>query len=126
MDEPIRVMTVDDAALFRAAARDLIAATEGFDPVLEVASGEEALDRAEQIGPQLVLVDVRMPGMDGIETCLRLTGRDPSTVVVLITSDESAAVAREAQWSGAVALLSKEHLTRAMLRGLWAIHGPPA
>ena len=126
MDEPVRVMTVDDAALFRAVAHELIAATEGFEPVLEVASGEEALDRAEQIDPQMVLLDVRMPGMDGIETCLRLTGRDPSTVVVLLTSDASASVTREAQRSGAVALLAKEHLTRAMLRGLWAIHGPLA
>jgi two-component system, NarL family, invasion response regulator UvrY len=124
VDEPIRVMTVDDAALFRAAAHELIAATEGFDPVLEVASGAAALDWAEQVHPQLVLVDVRMPEMDGIETCLRLSGRDSSAVVVLITSDESATVAREAQSSGAVALMAKEHLTSAMLRGLWAIHGP--
>ena len=119
-------MIVDDAALFRAVAHELISATDGFDPVLEVASGEEALDRAEQIDPQLVLLDVRMPGMDGIETCQRLTGRDPSTVVVLLTSDESASVTREAQRSGAVALLAKEHLTRAFVRGLWAIHGPLA
>jgi DNA-binding NarL/FixJ family response regulator len=95
-DDLIRVMTVDHQALFRAAARELIAATDGFEPVLEVASGEEALEWAAQKDPQLVL----------------------------ITSDESEAVPKEAQESGAVALLAKQHLSRAVLRGLWAIHGP--
>jgi DNA-binding NarL/FixJ family response regulator len=123
-DDLIRVMTVDHQALFRAAARELIAATDGFEPVLEVASGEEALEWAAQKDPQLVLVDVRMPGMSGIETCRRLIARDSSIIVVLITSDESEAVPKEAQESGAVALLAKQHLSRAVLRGLWAIHGP--
>jgi DNA-binding NarL/FixJ family response regulator len=123
-DGPIRVMTVDDQELFRAVAHELLEATDGFDPVLEAASGEEALEWAPRLDPQLVLVDVRMPGMSGIETCRRLIARDRSTVVVLITSDECEAVADEAQSSGAVALLGKQNLSRAVLRGLWAIHGP--
>jgi CheY-like chemotaxis protein len=60
--EPVRVMTVDDQAVFRAVARELIATT-GFDPILEAASGQEALQAAERLHPQIVLVDVQMPGM---------------------------------------------------------------
>jgi DNA-binding NarL/FixJ family response regulator len=122
--DPVRVMTVDDQALFRAAAHALVEATDGFEPVLEVSSGEEALEWAPRLAPQLVLVDVRMPGMSGMETCRRLTAHDSSMVVVLITSEECEAVARQAEASGAVALLAKQNLSRAVLRGLWAIHGP--
>src|SRR3954447_10082729 len=117
---PIRVMTVDDQALFRTAAHDLVAATEGFEPVLDVASGEEALARAASVRPQLALVDVRMQGMSGIETCRRLLEQDPSTVVVLLTCDDLAAVREEARASGAAALLGKQTLSRALLRSLWA------
>ena len=122
--EPIRVMTVDDQPMFRAVARELIEAMGGFDPVLEAASGPEALEAAERLDPQLVLVDVRMPGMNGIETSRRLTARNASTVVVLVTSGETTDVARDARSCGAVALLAKQNINPAVLRGIWTIHGP--
>jgi CheY-like chemotaxis protein len=117
-------MTVDDQPVFRAIARELVGAVGGFEPVLEAASGPEALEAAERLNPQLVLVDVNMPGMNGIETSRRLVERDASTVVVLITSGDCADVSREAQTSGAVALLAKHNLNPSVLRGLWTIHGP--
>ncbi len=64
---------MDDQPIFRAAARDVIDATAGFEAVGEAASGEDALRVVDELGPQLVLLDGRMPGMDGIETALRLT-----------------------------------------------------
>jgi CheY-like chemotaxis protein len=122
--EPIRVMTVDDQPTFRAVAHELIEAMGGFAPVLEAASGPEALEAAERLDPQLVLVDVRMPGMSGIETSRRLTARDASTVVVLVTSGETSDVARAARSCGAVALLAKQNISSCVLRGIWTIHGP--
>jgi CheY-like chemotaxis protein len=121
---PVRVMTVDDQPVFRAIAHELVGAVGGFDPVLEAASGPEALEAAERLSPQLVLVDVQMPGMDGIETSRKLVERDASTVVVLITSGEPSDVSPAAQTCGAVALLAKQNLNPSVLRGIWTIHGP--
>jgi CheY-like chemotaxis protein len=93
---------------------------------MEAASGPEALEAAERLHPELVLVDVRMPGMSGIETSRRLTARDASTVVVLVTSGETSDVSRAARTCGAVALLAKQNLNPSVLRGIWSIHGPVA
>ena len=124
MTRPVRVMTVDDQPMFRAIAREVVSAMGGFEPVVEAASGPEALEAAERLNPELVLVDVRMPGMSGIETSRRLTARDASTVVVLVTSGECSDVSRAARTCGAVALLAKQNLNPSVLRGIWSIHGP--
>src|ERR671910_266652 len=84
----VRVLTVDDQALFRGVARDVIEATPGFEAVGEASSGEQALEAVERLAPELVLLDVRMPGMDGIEVARHLATEHPRTVVVLISIEE--------------------------------------
>jgi YesN/AraC family two-component response regulator len=64
-------LAVDDQAVFLRTARSLIAATQGFEQVGEASSGHEALELASELHPDLMLVDVRMPGMNGIETARR-------------------------------------------------------
>jgi chemotaxis response regulator CheB len=68
----VTVLTVDDQAVFRRAVGDLIAATPGFEEVGQATSGAEALELAQALQPDLVLLDVRMDDMDGIETAQRL------------------------------------------------------
>ena len=68
----VRVLTVDDQVVFRRAARDVITATPGFEPVGDAESGEEALAEVERLRPELVLLDVRMPGIGGIEAARRI------------------------------------------------------
>src|SRR6478735_5749729 len=119
-------MTVDDHAEFRSVVHELLDAMGEFEPVVEAASGAEAIEAARRLHPQMVLLDVRMPGMNGIETCRRLTADDDSIVVVLLTSGECADTARAARSCGAAALLAKQNLNPAVLRGMWTIHGPVA
>jgi NarL family two-component system response regulator LiaR len=114
------VLAVDDHRSFRRAVRDVIAATPGFEQVGEAASGAEALDRAAELQPDLVLLDIRMPGMDGIETSRRLEAARPGTVVVFV-SVEPAVEAPEAV--GAVAHLRKQDLSPQALRRVWDAHG---
>ena len=85
----VRVLTVDDQAVFRGIAREVIDATPGFESVGEAASGEEALAAVARLDPQLVLLDVRMPGLDGIEVARRLRETHPDTLLVLISIEDS-------------------------------------
>jgi two-component system invasion response regulator UvrY len=119
----VRVLTVDDQALFRGIAREVIDATPGFEFAGEASSGEEALTAVDDLSPQLVLLDVRMPGMDGIEVARRLSARHPETVVVLISIEESVDVPSAAQLTGGVPFVRTRDFGPALLRRLWAAHG---
>ena len=88
----VGVLAVDDQPVFLEAARDVVAATQGFRWVAGVTCGEEALAVIDEDEPALVLLDVRMPGMDGFETAHRISERHPDVVVVLISVEESAAI----------------------------------
>ena len=120
----VGVVTVDDQAAFRNAARDVIEATAGFELLGEAASGEEALALVAELQPDLVLVDVRMPGMDGIETTRRLCAAHPETTVVLLSTHELAETSADS--CGAAAFVAKSAFCQAALQGLWAAHGRPS
>jgi DNA-binding NarL/FixJ family response regulator len=102
---------------------DLVAATEGFAVVGEVASGEDAIDAASELSLQLVIMDKRMPGMGGVEATRVLTSRQPELVVLLISVEENAdpSVVRSC---GAAAFSRKQDLSPAALREIWRSHAP--
>jgi two-component system, NarL family, invasion response regulator UvrY len=121
--DPVGVVTVDDQAVFRAAAREIIDATPGFRAIGEATNGLDAVKVVGEMDPELVLVDVRMPGMDGIETARRLTAEHPRSVVILISVEEGPNVPSSAASSGAAALVRKQDLNRSTLIELWERHG---
>jgi DNA-binding NarL/FixJ family response regulator len=116
---PVAVLAVDDQAVFRRALASLIEATPGFEQVGEAASGPEALALAGELHPDLVLLDVRMPGMDGVETARRLCDADARTVVVLISIDDVPELAAAPRSAGAAAYVRKQELSTRKLRELW-------
>ena len=119
---PVTVLAVDDQAVFRRTARSLIAATPGFEQVGEAASGPEALELASELHPDLMLVDVRMPGMDGLETARRLSELDPTAVIVLISVDPVPELPASIGSVGARARLRKQELSTRTLRAVWDAH----
>lgn len=121
---PVRVLAVDDQPIFRLAVRRLIEATAGFEPMAEAASGAEALQLVRELHPDLALVDVRMPGMDGFETARRLAELDAGLVVVLISIDDIPGRARPFTAVGIAAHLRKRDLSTRTLRDVWARHAP--
>jgi DNA-binding NarL/FixJ family response regulator len=120
----VTVLAVDDQVVFRRAARNLIAATPGFEQVGEASSGREALKLAAELRPDLVLLDVRMPGMDGIETARRLADSDSEAVVVLISIEEVSDLPASVASARAAAVMRKRDLSTRSLRGLWRTHRP--
>jgi CheY-like chemotaxis protein len=119
---PVTVLAVDDQPVFLRAAHDLIDATPGFEQVGEATSGPEALEKAAELRPDLVLLDVRMPGMDGIETARRLADTCDGAVVVLISLE---AVPELAAMCGA-AHMRKQDLSVRTLHQVWAVHSKRA
>jgi DNA-binding NarL/FixJ family response regulator len=112
----VSVMTVDDQEVFRQAARDVVEATPGFELVGEAASGEEALAVVDALDPSLVLMDVRMPGMSGVEAARRMSAARPRTAIVLITMEDPAALPADTASCGAALLVRKQEFGPALLR----------
>jgi two-component system invasion response regulator UvrY len=119
----VRVLTVDDQAVFRGIAREVIDATAGFESVGEAASGEEALEAVDRLAPQLVLLDVRMPGLDGIDVARRLRATHPDTLVVLISIEDPIDHPSATQL-GDVPLVRKQDFGPRLLRSIWRQHLP--
>jgi DNA-binding NarL/FixJ family response regulator len=120
---PVRVLTVDDQPLFRDAARAVVSATPGFVSLAEVPSGEDALALVDSLRPDLVLLDVSLPGIDGLETSRRLTASDPAPVVLLISAEDDPGLRESALDCGAVSFVSKAELRPGILRAVWERHG---
>ena len=114
------VLVVDDQPEWRDTLRDLVRAIPELTVVGEAASGEEALDAAARLGPQLVLMDIRMPGMGGFEASRQLTERHPDTVVLLISVDGRDADA--VRTSGAAAVIRKQELSAQALADACRAH----
>jgi DNA-binding NarL/FixJ family response regulator len=115
----VAVLVVDDQPVFLRAARELIAATPGFEAIGEATSGSAALEMAPRLRPDLVLLDVRMPGMDGIETARRLAQIVPDAFVVLVSLETAAELAAVAP-VGVGAQVRKQDLSVRTLPALWA------
>jgi DNA-binding NarL/FixJ family response regulator len=124
--DSVRVLTVDDQAVFRSVANEVIAATLGFTAVGEALSGEEAVTAVTALRPDLVLLDVRMPGIGGIEASRRIKSACPGTVVVLISIEDPAEIEHAVRGSGAAELVRKQDFGPALLRRVWAEHAVAA
>ena len=119
MEEPLSVMVVDDQAPFRMAARAVIRRSEGFSLAGEAENGVKALELAMEIHPDVVLMDINMPEMGGIEATRRIVAELPDTFVILCSTYDISDLPPDATASGARAYVHKEQLGAKTLRRLW-------
>ena len=123
----VRVMIVDDQEPFRLAARMVVEAAEGFDVVAEAITGEESVTMAAETKPDLVLMDVNLPGIDGLEATRRILAEGAGKIVVLLLSTyEEEEYAPRAAECGAAGYIPKAMFGTDRLQTEWAAVGGAA
>ena len=114
--ELVWVLAVDDQRPFREAARRVVDATAGFAWAGEACSGAEAVDRVRECAPDIVIMDVRMPDMDGIEAARLVAAECPDVTVLLVSAEPLASPAADLLRSRAAAFSRKQNFGPALLR----------
>ena len=113
------LLIVDDHASFRAVARKLFE-HYGYDVVGEAATGESALEVVRNLRPDVVLLDVQLPGLDGFEVATRLTAADDAPAIVMTSSRDGEDFGRLVEQSGARGFIPKHDLSGPALEAMLA------
>ncbi|EFC79221.1 response regulator transcription factor [Parafrankia sp. EUN1f] len=124
----IRLLIVDDQELVRTGLRLILEALDDFEVVGEAGDGEEALARAEELRPDVVLLDIRMPRMDGVETTARLTGGGliPAPRVLILTTFDLDEYVFGALRAGAAGFLLKDASRERLVEAIRVLHAGDA
>ena len=123
--DSVSVLIVDDQLPFREASRMVVEMTDGFEVSGEADNGEHAIALVEELKPDLVLMDVQMPGIDGIETTRRITPVPNPPVVVVMSTHESGDYVDVALAAGAVGFVPKSQFGLDTLDEMWALAQEP-
>ncbi len=124
--ERLRVLIADDHPLFRHGIAALLSATEDLEPVGEATTGEEAIALAERTQPDVILMDIRMPGVNGIEATRRILLQSPHIRILVVTMFEDDGSVFAAMRAGARGYVLKEADKEELLRAIRAVGGGEA
>lgn len=120
--EPIGILTVDDHQLLRAGVGALIANQSDMKLIGEASSGREAIEQYRQLRPDVVLMDLQMPDMNGIDAIIAIRSEFPSAKVVVLTTYAGDALAQRALKAGAQAYILKSLVRHDLLETIRAVH----
>lgn len=115
----VRVLIVDDQPPFREAARMVVEMSEGFEVAGEAQNGETAVEMAATLKPDLILMDVQMPGVDGLEATRRITDTPDPPKVLVMSTHESGDYSGPAEAAGAIGFVPKSEFSMSVLAAVW-------
>jgi DNA-binding NarL/FixJ family response regulator len=120
MSDPIRVLVVDDQALVREGLMTLLQATPGIEPVADATNGAEAIRLAAHHRPEVILMDLRMPNVDGVQATREIRAAQPETEIVVLTTHADEASILDALRAGARGYLTKDAGIQEIARAIHA------
>jgi DNA-binding NarL/FixJ family response regulator len=122
--EPVTVLIVDDQDPFRNVARAVVNATPGFEVVDDAATGEDAVAKADASRPDVVLMDINLPGINGMEATRQILATHPGAVVILLSTYAKSDLPSNSLDCGAVSYVHKEDFGPWVLEETWEGHAP--
>ncbi len=121
-----RVLIADDHRLFAEALRAILGSEASVEVVGLAASGAEAVERAGELEPDVVLMDISMPGVDGIEATKRILAERPGTRVLMVTGSDARQDVDAARLAGAAGYVTKDRIAAELVRAILDVTGAPA
>ena len=118
----VRVMLADDHAVVRMGFRLLLEASADIRVVAEAESGEDAVRRFQEVHPDVLVLDISMPGIGGLEALSRILAREPGAKILVLTAHEDAMHAKRVLKAGALGYLSKRTAPEALIQAIRMVH----
>jgi DNA-binding NarL/FixJ family response regulator len=112
---PVRVLIVDDHRLFAEAVRAILSVERGIEVAGTAASGEDAVRKSAALKPDVVLMDISMPGAGGFEATRRIVAGQPETRVVILTGSDARQDVEAARSAGAVGYVTKDRIAAELI-----------
>ena len=117
----MRILVVDDHPVVRNGLKTLLGGRQGWEVIDEAGDGVEAVDKARRLHPDVVVIDITMPRMNGLEACRLIRHALPDCEILMVTQHDSPQMAREAMGAGAKGYVVKSNVTRDLLAAVEAV-----
>jgi DNA-binding NarL/FixJ family response regulator len=119
--DPVRILVADDHEIVRRGVSSLLESRDDFEVCAEATNGEDAIKQAQQLKPDLIVLDVTMPGMDGLTAAKLIKKRQPGIPILILSMHGGSEIIRAAQLAGVQAFITKSDAAKVLLEAVDAV-----